>query len=164
MEDLKEQSFNPENVFRMKKQRKREEKEMFNIRLVKHFLIKMETQKPKNTVGQCHRCQHFGHAQKYCTLPPRCVKCAENHLTKDCTKPSNIPVKCANCGGHHPASYRGCTKFPKRHSVPTQNAQVDGGSFATVASNNNTPNKMHDTRETLLRQVLQIAKSMNIKT
>ena len=38
----------------------------------------------------------------------RCVKCAGEHLTADCKVPRNVKAKCYNCGGQHPASYRGC--------------------------------------------------------
>lgn len=92
-EDLEDQGFHPENVFRMHKNNKpiplmlailpREEKEIFNIRSVKQFIIKVEAQRPRASIGQCHRCQRFGHAQRNCTLPPRCVKCAENHHHAD---------------------------------------------------------------------------------
>lgn len=39
---------------------------------------------------------------------PRCVKCVEKHLTSDPKKQKFNGIKCYNCGGNHPASYKGC--------------------------------------------------------
>lgn len=39
---------------------------------------------------------------------PKCMKCAEAHLTEKCLKDVKAAAKCVNCGGNHPANYRGC--------------------------------------------------------
>lgn len=91
----------------------RHDKEIYKLRYVKQFAITVEPQSPKTNIGQCHRCQLFGHAQSRCTATLKCVRCAGSHITADCIKPVNRPPKCANCGGAHPASYRGCPKYPK---------------------------------------------------
>lgn len=60
--------------------------------------------------SQCHRCQRFGHGSTNCNYPPRCVKCINSHLTKDCTlikTPTSI-AQCCNCLGPHTANYQGC--------------------------------------------------------
>lgn len=36
------------------------------------------------------------------------MKCAGKHTTIDCPKSTKEEAKCVNCGGSHPASYRGC--------------------------------------------------------
>ncbi|KOC63369.1 hypothetical protein WH47_04087, partial [Habropoda laboriosa] len=45
--------------------------------------------------------------------PPRnsrVYKCAQNHLSTDCLQQERADkVKCYNCGGNYPASYKGCT-------------------------------------------------------
>lgn len=48
-------------------------------------------------------------------MAPKCVKCADQHLTKDCPhiRGENDFIKCCNCNGKHPASYKGCEKYPK---------------------------------------------------
>ncbi|GIY88012.1 nucleic-acid-binding protein from transposon X-element [Caerostris darwini] len=86
--------------------------------------ITVEKYNNKGGISQCHRCQLFGHSSINCKLPIKCVKCAGHHLTKDCTitTHTDTPV-CANCQGSHPASYRGCPKFPKlNHSTSKQSA------------------------------------------
>lgn len=55
---------------------------------------------------RCYNCQALGHIAKYCKQSPKCKKCGEPHLTKDCK--GEAPMKCANCGGNHPADYVNC--------------------------------------------------------
>lgn len=99
-------------------------KDIFQISNVLGLAVKLETPRKKKGVAQCHRCQRFNHGQRCCEAPPRCVKCGEEHLTRECPKPREEPAKCANCGESHPASYRGCKNFPKpgRPQQPQQAA------------------------------------------
>jgi hypothetical protein len=62
----------------------------------------------KSGPSQCHNCQGFGHGSTNCGHPPRCVKCAGDHPTKECQKTRETDPKCANCGAAHTANYRGC--------------------------------------------------------
>lgn len=71
--------------------------------------IKVEEPRQKRQIVQCIRCQSYGHTKAYCNLPPRCVRCADRHESKDCTKSRETPATCALCNGTHPANYRGCT-------------------------------------------------------
>ena len=84
-------------------------KQIFSIPHIGHTKIKWETYVNKKGVAQCHRCQNFGHGTKNCNLNPRCVKCGQDHLTKDCTKTKDTPAVCANCNEQHPANYSKCT-------------------------------------------------------
>lgn len=62
-------------------------------------------------VKQCFNCQGFGHFSANCGLKNRCVKCVGNHSPGKCTKTKeNGKAACCNCGGDHPASYKGCIK------------------------------------------------------
>lgn len=73
-------------------------------------------------IGQCHRCQMYGHSQNHCYAPHRCVKCLGDHGTSDCPRPKDTsqatePPSCVLCGqSGHPANYRGCPKAPKSSS------------------------------------------------
>lgn len=70
--------------------------------------VKLEPYTSKD-IGQCYRCQSYGHSSTHCNKIPRCVRCAENHHTKECpSKNSEIPPKCSNCRQRHTANYRGC--------------------------------------------------------
>ncbi|VVC30673.1 Hypothetical protein CINCED_3A005070 [Cinara cedri] len=62
----------------------------------------------------------YGHTQMYCAHTPRCVRCAEHHITSACIKSRNLPAKCALCQDEHPANYKGCQIYKKlqRHRNP----------------------------------------------
>ncbi|GIX84003.1 nucleic-acid-binding protein from transposon X-element [Caerostris darwini] len=85
----------------------------------------------KEGISQCHRCQLFGHSSTNCKLSIKCVKYADQHLTKDCsiTDRTETPV-CADCQGSHPASYRGCPKFPKLNN-PTNKQSANPVTFTS---------------------------------
>ncbi|UYV77388.1 hypothetical protein LAZ67_15000817 [Cordylochernes scorpioides] len=80
------------------------------------FKIAVESFRTTNRVTQCFNCQGFGHGRLNCFLKPKCIKCAEEHHSKDCPKESRqLPPKCANYEEAHIANYRGCPKFPRVH-------------------------------------------------
>lgn len=60
---------------------------------------------------QCYNCQGFGHKADGCFITPKCVKCGENHVSRECNKNPQDPPRCANCNKTHPANYRQCQKF-----------------------------------------------------
>lgn len=76
---------------------------------------KTKRQKVKKDV-QCFRCQKFGHVAKKCKGSVACLKCAEAHDTRDCTKPREASKKCANCGGAHAANFRRCSYVRDRRA------------------------------------------------
>lgn len=86
-------------------------KKIYNVRYINSLKVTIEDYKKSNKPVQCHRCQDYFHGQSQCRHPPRCVKCAGNHLTKECTKPREQPAKCCHCNGEHPANFTGCAKY-----------------------------------------------------
>lgn len=84
--------------------------------------IEVEKLTPQHKIVQCYRCQLFGHTKNYCSRPYTCVKCAGSHKAGDCNKTSEEDAKCANCGGGHPASFRGCNAY-KRALLAKRNLQ-----------------------------------------
>ena len=44
-------------------------------------------------------------------LAPKCLKRAEEHLTRECTKDRNTAAKCVNCGDEHPANSTNCKVY-----------------------------------------------------
>ena len=83
---------------------------------IMNFLIRIQGYKASERVLKCFRCQNFGHKAEFCFIKERCVKCAGNHNTRECTKDLE-PARCANCAGQHSANYQGCPeaiKFKER--------------------------------------------------
>lgn len=58
------------------------------VKALDGFLVgwRFFTKRPTDA-AQCHRCQRFGHGSRLCTLPPKCVKCGDAHLTERCSLP-----------------------------------------------------------------------------
>lgn len=84
-------------------------KNIYKIKLIKQNTVSFEPPRAKRVIPQCTRCQSFGHTKNFCRRPEKCVKCAGSHHTKDCERRErDNRVKCVNCGGDHPANYRGC--------------------------------------------------------
>ncbi|GFV30159.1 nucleic-acid-binding protein from transposon X-element [Trichonephila clavipes] len=65
-------------------------------------------------VIQCFQCNQFNHTAEHCHLTPKCLKCGENHQTRDCQiKRLDTPF-CVNCKvPGHMANYSKCPLFPK---------------------------------------------------
>lgn len=120
--DLKDKGFNAESAINKLSWKEKKPLDMFilsfhntenveSVHKITHILntkVEIHPMKGNKMIPQCKKCQAFEHTQSYCMRSPRCVKCAGNHLTKDCIKPKDRGPTCANCNGSHPASYRGC--------------------------------------------------------
>nr|CAI5822465.1 unnamed protein product [Callosobruchus analis]CAI5847969.1 unnamed protein product [Callosobruchus analis]CAI5848152.1 unnamed protein product [Callosobruchus analis] len=85
-----------------------------NVRFILNTRVTWERRTNERPITQCRRCQRWGHATANCQRTPRCLKCAEEHWTRDCTKPKELPAKCANCKEAHPANYSGCIEYTRR--------------------------------------------------
>lgn len=76
--------------------------------------VQFESLKSSGNPIQCYRCQQFGHATAGCRMSQKCVKCAGDHESADCTygvTADRAILKCVLCGERgHPASYKGCEK------------------------------------------------------
>lgn len=86
-------------------------KKLLKVKKVLGFDVKLEP--PDNKTKQCHRCQMWGHTQRYCHGQVKCVKCSGDHFSKKCERDANKePPKCANCGGEHTANFKKCPCCP----------------------------------------------------
>jgi hypothetical protein len=137
---------------------KENNKQVYNLDKLGNSIIKCEPPYTKRIVPQCTRCQAYGHTKTYCRKTFRCVKCAGQHETKECTrKTRDEKVKCVNCGGDHPANYRGCQVhkqlqqklYPALREKRNLQQQVQltsvqdappGMSYAQTVNNNKTQN------------------------
>ncbi len=92
-------------------------KEVFDIKELLYTKVTIEAPRKTREIPQCVRCQQLGHTKNYCAKSLRCVKCAGNHWTKECTKTIDTKPTCANCGGEHPANYKGCPVYKKKQEA-----------------------------------------------
>lgn len=119
------------------------EKNIFSLDRLLHCVISVESRKSDSSIPQCKNCQRFQHTKNFCNLPPRCVKCLENHHYSECTKDKNSPPICVNCNENHSANYRGCKiykqiKNKKSTSQLSKNAPKHITLQSCVYDNKNT--------------------------
>jgi hypothetical protein len=60
-------------------------KKIYEIETIQGVRVKIENVRISKLIPQCKHCQGYGHTQKYSNLQPKCVKCAGDHNTKQCT-------------------------------------------------------------------------------
>ncbi|KAL4123315.1 hypothetical protein QTP88_015512 [Uroleucon formosanum] len=108
MDELQEIGFKPNFVRAFAKKDKRlpihmvslkrteNVKEIFETTELFYVRVKIESYKSTGP-AQCFSCQRFGHSSLQCGHPPRCVKCGENHHSKECKKPKEESPTCCNC-------------------------------------------------------------------
>lgn len=82
-----------------------------NVKFLDHTVVRWERHNNNKKIIQCHRCQMWGHATSNCRASPRCLKCAMEHLTNQCTKSREEPAKCVNCAEAHPANSVACPVY-----------------------------------------------------
>ncbi|KAJ3629934.1 hypothetical protein MTP99_014296 [Tenebrio molitor] len=82
-----------------------------NIKYVLNTKITWHRHMNSKVFVQCHRCQKWGHATANCHARPRCLKCAEEHLTRECPIDRTDTPRCANCSGNHTANNIECPVY-----------------------------------------------------
>lgn len=142
-------------------------KEIYKINRLYNMVVSFEPPKTKRDIPQCLRCQSYGHTKNYCNRTPACVKCAGKHWTSSCPYEGKINnVKCSNCQGNHPASYKGCLVrkqlqqklFPKlRHKPGTPNLNPLNVTYTN--HNNNAPEGIHSNIGTRNKTFAEIARN-----
>lgn len=103
------------------------------VQYLSYTKITWENYVNKKRITQCHRCQEWGHATANCYAEPTCLKCADKHLTRECTKPRNVPAKCANCDGDHPANATICIVYQRRLSTLTSKRNIPNNKMTPKA-------------------------------
>ena len=98
----------PLNMFTLTFENGEDIENVYKITNILGCKVEIQPLKGSKLLPQCKRCQAFGHTQNFCVKQPRCVKGTGKHLTKECIKGAEESPKCINCGGNHPANYRGC--------------------------------------------------------
>ena len=107
---------NPLSLFFIDIKQKENNKEIYNVNRLMNSIVKTEPPLIKKEIVQCKRCQRYSHTQKYCNHNFRCVKCAGNHPTDQCTQSPETPAKCIRYQEEHPANYKGCLAYKTLHN------------------------------------------------
>lgn len=115
--------------------------EVYKMDTINFLKIKIEKFKAQ-PYRQCYQCQAYGHSSFSCNLRVKCLKCAEAHNSKDCTIKDKALLKCANCGGNHPANYKGCPKHPANRNLPSTNTGVKPTNSLQKSKNSTQPQQV----------------------
>nr|CAI5834086.1 unnamed protein product [Callosobruchus analis] len=172
-EELQQKGYAPLHIIRLKRgapmplvvvilPKLEKSRELFNEHELLGLAIRVEVQKNSRLIGQCHCCQKYGHAQSYCTAPPKCLKCASDHMTHLCPQTGLEERKCANCGEGHPANSPTCRFAPRRNlqliaqrrNISYADAAKDATSTAPSLNPSATPQNVD--LATALRSLQQI--------
>ncbi|GFU75267.1 nucleic-acid-binding protein from transposon X-element [Trichonephila clavipes] len=111
---------------------------IFDLKTINYLSITVEGYDGRG-VTQCYTCNNFNHSSENCHLKPRCLKCGENHLTRDCPIKQKLETPyCINCNIYgHMANYRGCPSFPK---PPKGAAKNNRNSYTNIYNSLVRPN------------------------
>ncbi|GFX08494.1 probable RNA-directed DNA polymerase from transposon X-element [Trichonephila clavipes] len=112
---------------------------IFDLKTLNYLSIRVEGYDGRG-VTQCYTCNNFNHSSENCHLNPRCLKCGENHLTRDCPIKQKLetPYCGINCNIYgHMANYRGCPSFPK---PPKGAAKNNRNSYTNIYNSLVRPN------------------------
>jgi PAX-interacting protein 1 len=102
----------PHSVFFVDLKAAPNNKDIKNVEFIQQCKIKFEPPKHKRDIDQCVNCKRHEHNKNYCHLKPRCVKCADDHLTNQCHhKERSSDVPCVLCGGNYHTNYKRCTIY-----------------------------------------------------
>ncbi|GFX75856.1 nucleic-acid-binding protein from transposon X-element [Trichonephila clavipes] len=111
---------------------------IFDLKTLSYLSIRVEGYDGKD-VTQCYTCNNFNHSSENCYLNPRCLKCGENHITRDCPIKQKLEtayrINCQIYG--HIANYKGCPSFPK---PPKGAAKNNRNSYTNIYNSLVRPN------------------------
>ncbi|GFS92605.1 nucleic-acid-binding protein from transposon X-element [Trichonephila clavipes] len=150
--DLEKEGFEPERVtqlvgrrtkqllpiFQVTLPRTIENLKIFDLKTLAHLNITVDGYNGRG-VTQCFSCNNFHHNADNCYLKPRCLKCGEEHLTKDSPIKQRLETKfCINCQVYgHRANWYGCPCFPK---PPKGTAKINRNSYTNLYNSLIRPN------------------------
>lgn len=101
------------------------------LKAVCNCIVRWERLMPRSNITQCFNCQSYHHLAKNCFRKPKCLKCAQEHNSRDCKKLEEMPNSCANCGKDHLANSENCETRIKQLAIQSRRQQrrrVEAGS------------------------------------
>lgn len=101
---------------------------------------------------QCYHCQGFGHKAAGCFVSAKCVKCGQNHSSKECQKKPTEPPTCANCKQSHPANYRKCEKFLAYANGRNRYSHIESRQYSANVNDRDFPPLPKSTYSNQVRQ------------
>ena len=105
------------------------------IKSISHVIVTWEKVINKKKTIQCHRCQEWSHGTANCNSGPKCLKCADDHWTRDCKQSNETTPKCANCHGAHLANDEKCKVYQDRiNQILTKNNKSGNNKKNTITS------------------------------
>ena len=116
------------------------------VKYVMYTKVEWELRKNEREITQCRRCQAWGHAASNCYRQPKCMKCAGDHLTFNCSKPENAPVRCINCNGNHTSSNLECEVYKFRLKQIRDQKNKETNAIATKYVDAPLPENVWDKR------------------
>lgn len=108
-----------------------------NIRAILGVGVRFTLYTSKSTT-QCSNCQSYFHTAAGCHRKYRCVKCDLVHLPGQCPKANDVPPKCVNCGGSHPANNQRDCSYYNEKILPLLNKRNPNGTSKHVVNNNHS--------------------------
>lgn len=86
---------------------------IYPLRTLVYMKIRVEPQRIRASIQQCHRYQQFNRNKVHSRSNPRCIECGKVYLTNTCNESLDQNATCASFGGPHPVNYRRCRLFRK---------------------------------------------------
>ncbi|KAM8702321.1 hypothetical protein ACLKA7_004985 [Drosophila subpalustris] len=96
----------PTSNFRVELQFQDNNHEFLKLRSIGSFKVTIEKMyRRKKLIVQCYKCQRYGHTLRDCTAAePTCLKCAGQHVSRNCTIADQEARSCINCKVLPPAA------------------------------------------------------------
>jgi hypothetical protein len=179
---LKWNTKEPLPVFMLTFERTENIQKIYEITAIRGMKVEVTPYRKTKLLPQCKNCQSWGHTKAYCHKDPRCVKCAGQHNTDNCTKTRETPPKCYNSEENHPANYRGCIvakelqalrnkasnkmKLPpqrgntvavtRNQQMPTQSAAGEAPSYSDAVKAHPSPSQGQPTADTSKKDAVSV--------
>ncbi|GFX43728.1 nucleic-acid-binding protein from transposon X-element [Trichonephila clavipes] len=162
--DLEEQRFEPERVvqlignktknplpvYMISLPRNITNLKIFDIKTLGYLSIRVEPYEGRG-ITQCFTCNNFNHTSENCYITPRCLKCGEANITRDCPIKQKLEqLYCINCQIYgHIANWQGCTCYPKppKSATTHKNKNTFTNIFNSIVRPNTTYAQVTSTKQ-----------------